>query len=91
LRAEVLDRAGHVIPPFTRTASTVVRGDSTRTCVSWADAGDLARVSGQPVRFRFHLTSGSLYAFWVSASDRGASRGYVAAGGPGFTSPADNG
>jgi hypothetical protein len=32
------------------------------------------------VRFRFHLTRGSLYAFWVSPSTTGASRGYLAAG-----------
>ena len=35
------------------------------------------------------LTRGSLYAFWVSAELDGASRGYVGAGGPGFTSAMD--
>jgi hypothetical protein len=30
-----------------------------------------------------------LYAFWVSPTIDGASRGYVAAGGPGFTSDTD--
>jgi hypothetical protein len=32
---------------------------------------------------------GSLYAFWVSPESTGASHGYVAAGGPGFTGPTD--
>jgi len=41
------------------------------------------------VRFRFHLRNGALYAFWVSPDKSGASRGYVAAGGPGFTGPTD--
>jgi hypothetical protein len=52
-------------------------------------ADDLRAVSGKPVRFRFHLTRGSPYAFWVGPDKSGASRGCVAAGGPGFTSPAD--
>jgi hypothetical protein len=37
----------------------------------------------------FHLQNGKLYAFWVSPDASGASRGYVAAGGPGFTGPTD--
>jgi hypothetical protein len=41
------------------------------------------------VRFRFHLTNGSLYAFWVSPTPAGASNGYVLGGGPGFTAHAD--
>jgi len=41
------------------------------------------------VRLRFHLRSGRLYAFWVSPDASGASGGYVAAGGPGFTGPTD--
>jgi hypothetical protein len=36
------------------------------------------------VRFRFTLTNGKLYAFWVSPETTGASHGYVAAGGPGI-------
>ncbi len=47
------------------------------------------RAGGKPVRFRFHLTSGRLYAFWVSPETSGASQGYVAAGGPGFTGATD--
>jgi hypothetical protein len=41
------------------------------------------------VRFRFYLTEGDLYAFWVSPDESGASHGYVAAGGPGLTGPTD--
>ena len=41
------------------------------------------------VRFRFHLRNGELYAFWVSPEASGASHGYVAAGGPGFTGMTD--
>jgi hypothetical protein len=52
-------------------------------------AADLSAVSGKPVRFRFHLKNGRLYAFWVSPDASGASHGYVAAGGPGFTGATD--
>jgi len=52
--------------------------------VTWK-AADLAGVAGKPVKFRFHVKAGRLYAFWVSAEKSGASHGYVAAGGPGFT------
>jgi hypothetical protein len=55
----------------------------------WSGAADLAKVSGEPVRFRFHLTRGRLYAFWVTSSPDGASHGYVAAGGPGFSTIID--
>jgi len=89
LRAEVLDREGRVITPFTSAGCAPVRIDSTRAPVAWAGA-DLSGLRGQPVRFRFHLTAGRLYAFWVSASSDGASRGFVAAGGPGFNGLSDN-
>ena len=46
--------------------------------------GDLAALAGRPVRFRFRLHCGTLYSFWVSSSERGESRGYVAGGGPAY-------
>lgn len=52
-------------------------------------AADLSPLSGKPVRFRFHLRNGALHAFWVSPDAIGASHGYVATGGPGFTAPTD--
>ncbi len=41
---------------------------------------DVSAFANQPVRLRFHLKSGSLYSFWVSASQTGSSGGYLAAG-----------
>lgn len=84
LRVEVLDREGRVIEPYSRDGCTPVRGDLTRHAVRWRGAPTLAPLAGEPVRFRFHLSRAQLYAFWVSGSPRGESRGYVAAGGPGF-------
>ncbi len=91
LRVEVLDREGRTIAPFSEAECTPVRADSTRAHVTWSAAADLARVAGEIVRFRFHLTRGRLYAFWVSPSADGTSRGYVAAGGPGFLGIEDDG
>jgi len=85
LQAEVLDVQGQVIAPFSRANCQPVNGDKTLLAVTWNGAPDLSAVAGRPVRFRFHLKKGRLFAFWVSPDRSGASHGYVAAGGPGFT------
>ncbi len=80
LRVEVLDEAGAVL-----TVSEEVAGDATRRRVVWAGSGDredLAECASRPVRFRFTLSEGGLYAFWVTTDAGGASHGYVGAGGP---------
>ena len=88
LRAELLDPDGKVIEPFSSARCRPVTGDSTRAEITWTGAsiGDLAN---QPVRFRFYLRDGRLYSFWVAANARGASRGYLAAGGPGLSGAMD--
>jgi len=35
------------------------------------------------------LAKGDLYSLWMSHDESGASHGYVAGGGPGFTGPTD--
>ena len=97
LMAEVLDGDGKAIEPFTAANCRPVSCNKTLTGVTWkgtrsagsGQANDLSSLAGKPVRFRFHLTNGALYAFWVSPAESGASHGYVAAGGPGFTGPTD--
>ena len=89
LRVEVLDEEGNTIAPFTETDCIPVRKNSTAAQVRWKKHSDLSSISDKPVRFRFHLTNGSLYSFWVSGNKKGVSRGYTAAGGPGFNGPAD--
>jgi len=89
LRAEVLDAAGRPIAPFTLDNCVPVQVDSTRRRLTWNGGNDLAALAGKPVRFRFRLTNGQLYAFWVSTDAAGASNGYVAAGGPGFRGACD--
>ncbi len=87
--AEVLDKNGQVIAPFTQAHCRPVTGDTTCQMVQWKSNSDLSQVAGRPVRLRFHLKYGQLYAFWISSNHTGASHGYVAAGGPGFTGPTD--
>jgi hypothetical protein len=88
LTAEVLDERGKVLEGLAQADCVPVRADRTRQPLTWK-GGDLMRVVGKPVKFRFHLKGGRLYAFWVSPEESGASHGYVAAGGPGFTRPTD--
>jgi hypothetical protein len=89
LRVELLDEGGQGIAPFTAANCRPVTADRTRQPVQWDGATGLSGLAGRPVRLRFHLREGSLFAFWVSPDDSGASGGYVAAGGPGFEGPRD--
>jgi hypothetical protein len=89
LRAEVCTEQGVPIPGFTAVDCLENTGDHTKVGVRWRGDANLARLAGQPVRFRFYLQHGDLYAFWVSHEATGASTGYVAAGGPGFSSSQD--
>jgi len=89
LRVEVLDRDGRPIDAYGRRVCQPVTTDSTIHPVQWMHARDLGPVAGKPVRLRFYLTKAKLYSFWVSPDESGASFGYVAAGGPGYTEPRD--
>lgn len=84
LVVEVLDEQNRPIEPFTTDRCQPVSTDSTLAQVAWRDAPSLATLAGKPLRFRFHMTGGSLYSFWVSPNADGRSNGYLAAGGPGY-------
>jgi hypothetical protein len=84
LRVEVLDRFGKVVPGYSASKCRPLSANKVSQRVSWDGVEDLSSVAHQPMRFRFHLKNGKLYAFWVSAQMSGPSQGYVAAGGPGF-------
>lgn len=84
LRVEVLDVSGRPMAPFTREHCAPLRGDRTKARISWAGGG-LEQLAGQPVKLRFWIDEGSLYAFWISPWTTGESRGATAAGGPEFT------
>jgi hypothetical protein len=89
LRVEVLDEAGRALDPYTRALSVPITGDAVTRQMRWSGGDDLGALAGRPLRFRFILTRGHLYAFWVSATRTGRSGGFLAAGGPGFAEPRD--
>jgi len=89
LRVEVLDKSGKVLPQFAASKCRAVSTNKVSQRVQWEGVEDLSTLVNQPVRFRFHLRNGKLFAFWVSAQASGASQGYVAAGGPGFSGNRD--
>jgi hypothetical protein len=88
LRVEILDRDGAVVPGFSADNCVPITGNGTKLPVSWSGQS-LASLANQPVRFRFRLNRGRLYAFWVSASAAGHSKGFAGAGGPGFRNATD--
>lgn len=77
LRIELLDADGRTLDCNLRE---IAAENATRIHV-----GDLKAWSGKPVRLRFTLTDGDLYAFWISPWQSGESRGYTAGGGPGLS------
>lgn len=81
LRAEILDADTSQVLSPTLMATAI---DSTRHSL-----GDVSAFAGRPVRIRFALRRGALYAFWVSRDASGRSDGYVAGGGPGYTGHTD--
>ena len=89
LRVEVLEADGRPIAPFVADSCEPLHADDTCQPVKWKTGDDLSALTDRAVRFRFHLRNAKLYAFWVSPKPSGASFGYVAAGGPGFTGPVD--
>ena len=82
--AEIAGEDGKTIDGFSfADGESFAKADSTKTELRFK-GGDLAALAGRPVRFRFRLHCGTLYSFWVSPSERGESRGYVAGGGPAY-------
>jgi len=91
LRVEVLDGDGQPLAAFSRAHCEKIAVDSTIHRVRWSGDPDLGELAGKPVRLRFHLSDGEMFAFWVTPDAAGASHGYTAAGGPGFTGARDTG
>ena len=89
IRVEMLDREGRTIPGFEAERCVPVTGNRTRHAVSWSGGAAIGRLANSIVRFKFVLERAHLYAFWVSPSPRGESRGYLAAGGPGYAGALD--
>jgi len=89
LTVECLDEENKPVDPFTRHNCLGIRGNSTCSEVCWKGADGLAPLRGKRIKLRFQMDRGDLYSFWITDSSRGASHGYLAAGGPGFNSSRD--
>ena len=89
LTVECLAEDGRAIEPFSSRNCLPFQGNSTCAEMRWKGADSLAALAGQPVRLRFQMDRGDLYSFWVTDSPKGASRGYLAAGGPGLAGGRD--
>jgi hypothetical protein len=89
LRAEVLNEDGKSIGSFAAADCIPVRANKTCQVITWKGEASLSTLNDRPVRVRFLLRDGELYSFWVTPDRNGASHGFTAAGGPGFTGPTD--
>lgn len=89
LRVAVTDADGAPLAGCGRDDCLPFTGNSTSAEIRWQSAEALRAHRGRPVRLKFHLDQGAFYAFWVSASENGASGGYLAAGGPGLAGSRD--
>jgi len=63
LRVELLDKNGKMISGFGRDDAEPFAGDGLRHAVTWRGTTDVSRLAGEPVRIRFLLKHGDLYAF----------------------------
>ena len=82
LRAEMTDEDGCVLPGRSAADCEPITGDGVKVRVRWKTSDDLSPLAGKTIRFRFvlsgtELNGGDLYAFWVSPSTNGESRGYA--------------
>lgn len=89
LRVEILDENNKILNPFSARKCCPLKVDKTLQSVQWKGTSDLLSLKGKIVKFKFYLTNGKLYSFWVSPDKTGASFGYVGAGGPGFNGVVD--
>lgn len=65
LRVEVLDLDGKVIRGYSRDDCEPIDGDEPSAAIHWKDGRDLTPLADRTVRFRFLLTDGALYSFWI--------------------------
>lgn len=86
LKVEVLDDQGNVIKGFSKNESVPMKGNSTKFKMLWNKNTSLSSLKNTPVQFKFYLSKGELYSFWVSPWETGESRGYTAGGGQGLHS-----
>ena len=65
LGVEVLDPDGSPLEGYTRGDCTLTGFDGAFQLVRWKNRPDLAKLAGRPVRLRFYVRQGDLYAFQI--------------------------
>eukprot|EP00039_Didymoeca_costata_P012720 m.184797 g.184797 ORF g.184797 m.184797 type:complete len:589 (+) comp15563_c0_seq7:156-1922(+) len=93
MKIALLDSTGKAIPGHAASdyRGTVPASSGDRLLVKWSGNSSVSDYGTSGVRLQITFTSSqaALYSFWVSSDTCGASQGWVAAGGEGFTSSRD--
>ncbi len=63
LRIELQSPDGNPLPGFAENDAVPLRGDALAEPVRWRGGPDVSALAGRPIRIRFILQSGDLYAF----------------------------
>lgn len=83
LLVEVLDENYKPINGYSKKdCISMQKRNSTKHQIKWKNKDNLSELNNKNVRFKFYITNGDLYSFWVSPWQSGESRGYTAGGGP---------
>ena len=86
LLVEVLDEQGNPFKGFAKKDCIPLDNfNATKHRIMWNGEKNLGSLNGKIISFKFYLTKGDLYSFWVSPWETGESRGYTAGGGPGLS------
>lgn len=85
---EILDEQSNVIEGYSKQDCIPVSTDSTKVEIKWKNKS-LDEISNRVIKIRFHLDHASIYSFWISDNEDGRSKGFMAAGGPGFDKGCD--
>ena len=81
LKVELLTDKGDLLAGYSADDCDPFVGDDLRHTVTWNGNGDLGRLSGRPVRARFHLRNAALYSFHFRSENE--PRGLANPGEPG--------
>jgi hypothetical protein len=63
LRAELLDASGNPLPGFGAADADPITASGLRHAASWRGKTDVGAFAGRPIRIRFYIQSGKLFAF----------------------------
>ncbi len=91
LQVEVQDENGQPISGYERENCVPFTGDSCRQRISWRENASLKALKGRIIRLVFYQQKGQLFAFWISGTEDGESKGYLAGGMPGRETLQDKG